>query len=577
MEMSPAMPEMGPMRFAEGGLVDVAQYLASKGRNGDSILAHITPAEARLLKSMGGSGTINPQTGLPEFFLKKLFKGVKKAVKKVLKNPIVRIVATVALATVLGPAGAAVVGSKAAAAALASGAVTAASGGKLKDVLVASATGYFGAGGTVGRINPASAVASGVGQFVPGGATGAVAQGIGAGAVGTGLGLLSGMRPEEALKAGAMQGVIAGGTQAAQNYLGNRALQEVEVTGKKVPVPGAPAPSPTAPNAQATAGGAEELITRHDGKSHFPGPAQGAAPATPGPATSAIEYRPPGTTYAADLAAGRFVPDTQVATAMPTTAAPSTFGERVGEFFSKPSVGAFKDAFLINPNEDPGKLARYVPGVATALAVTGATGGFKAGKAEENPLFDRDYTGRDFMRDNPELFKGGFDMPKAEEYNPVVPTPSYGSAPGSEIPIYAPPPPLLYQNPARPTGYAKGGNVQPQGMSPVNVAQTEAALFAGPAAAQQARTAVSQMQNKGIMGVQRFNEGGQPTHFPRKNGAINGPGTGTSDSIPAMLSDGEFVFTAKAVRNAGGGSRRKGARRMYKLMKMLEGGDVKGK
>jgi hypothetical protein len=44
-----------------------------------------------------------------------------------------------------------------------------------------------------------------------------------------------------------------------------------------------------------------------------------------------------------------------------------------------------------------------------------------------------------------------------------------------------------------------------------------------------------------------------------------------------MLSDGEFVFTARAVRNAGGGSRRKGARRMYKLMKMLEGGKVEGK
>ena len=80
---------------------------------------------------------------------------------------------------------------------------------------------------------------------------------------------------------------------------------------------------------------------------------------------------------------------------------------------------------------------------------------------------------------------------------------------------------------------------------------------------------------QGIMGVPRLNKGGQPTKFPRKNGAINGPGTGTSDSIPAMLSDGEFVFTAKAVRNAGQGSRRKGARRMYKLMKMLEGGDVR--
>jgi len=59
--------------------------------------------------------------------------------------------------------------------------------------------------------------------------------------------------------------------------------------------------------------------------------------------------------------------------------------------------------------------------------------------------------------------------------------------------------------------------------------------------------------------------------YPRKIGAINGPGTGTSDSIPAMLSDGEFVFTAKAVRAMGNGSRGKGAKKMYKLMKMLEG------
>ena len=54
-----------------------------------------------------------------------------------------------------------------------------------------------------------------------------------------------------------------------------------------------------------------------------------------------------------------------------------------------------------------------------------------------------------------------------------------------------------------------------------------------------------------------------------------GPGTGTSDSIPAMLSDGEFVMTAKAVRGAGGGDRREGAKRMYQLMENLEsGGDL---
>ena len=34
-------------------------------------------------------------------------------------------------------------------------------------------------------------------------------------------------------------------------------------------------------------------------------------------------------------------------------------------------------------------------------------------------------------------------------------------------------------------------------------------------------------------------------------GEVDGPGTETSDSIPAMLSDGEFVFTAKAVKQLG--------------------------
>ena len=37
-----------------------------------------------------------------------------------------------------------------------------------------------------------------------------------------------------------------------------------------------------------------------------------------------------------------------------------------------------------------------------------------------------------------------------------------------------------------------------------------------------------------------------------------------------MLSDGEFVMTAKAVENAGGGDRRKGAANMYALKKQLE-------
>jgi hypothetical protein len=45
-----------------------------------------------------------------------------------------------------------------------------------------------------------------------------------------------------------------------------------------------------------------------------------------------------------------------------------------------------------------------------------------------------------------------------------------------------------------------------------------------------------------------------------------------ADDIPAMLSNNEFVFTADAVRNAGGGDENIGAQRMYKLMKNLEAG-----
>ena len=53
-------------------------------------------------------------------------------------------------------------------------------------------------------------------------------------------------------------------------------------------------------------------------------------------------------------------------------------------------------------------------------------------------------------------------------------------------------------------------------------------------------------------------------------GEIVGPGTGTSDSIPARLSDGEFVLTAQAVRGAGNGDRNLGAARMYDLMSRFE-------
>jgi hypothetical protein len=49
------------------GLRNAAEQIRERGRGDDTILAHINPQEAGILKLLGGSGTINPYTGLPEF------------------------------------------------------------------------------------------------------------------------------------------------------------------------------------------------------------------------------------------------------------------------------------------------------------------------------------------------------------------------------------------------------------------------------------------------------------------------------------------------------------------------------
>ena len=55
----------------------------------------------------------------------------------------------------------------------------------------------------------------------------------------------------------------------------------------------------------------------------------------------------------------------------------------------------------------------------------------------------------------------------------------------------------------------------------------------------------------GLISRQYFNKGGIAELDMREGGESEGPGTGTSDDIPAMLSDGEFVMTAAATKGAG--------------------------
>ena len=636
MQMSPTVEGLAPIGMAEGGLADVASYLASQGRNGDSMLAHITPEEAELLRSRGGSGTINPVTGLPEFFLKKAFKAIGKAfksvdnvVKKIATSPIGRIIATVALATVLGPTAIGAFLGSAGTTALASGAVTLAGGGSLKEALISGAMGYIGGGGTIMGTNPLAAV----GKYMPGLAGSALNTGFSTGVIAAGIGKLGGMSTQDALKMGLTSGVSAGAMQGARNSgiipSGNVTADDVrqgaledfrrsEITAQNAAPTGAPGAIGTAADIMSpvevtgTAQAAKFIPSTPEGIANYPqvmayqaaqqgdmgrlaalretfgdritgqysydmgGGARSFSMPTSDPMSkftqTPLEFNPtaapgaagPGTAGPAAPAApgapgapGAASPGAFSPLQLPPNAAPepgySVAGSEPG-FLDRMVTGA-KDLYgeYLSPDRpglpaDAGLLRKYGPLMGAGLAATAAFGGMKGEPANQNPAFNRDYTGDDYIRDNPGKFPGGLDFgyaPPNPPRSPIVETPSYAS-----IPIGGP------------------GMVTPGGItnSPGGVAQpyNMAGLYGVPL----------------IYGPdgrpQRLAKGGQPqpTYFPRKNGPINGPGTGTSDDIPAMLSDGEFVFTAKAVRNAGGGSRRKGAARMYKLMKKLEGGVV---
>jgi hypothetical protein len=61
-----------PQGFAGGGIASLGTFsegVAQAGRNGDTVLAHITPQQHQYLTELGGGATVNPQTGLPEHFM----------------------------------------------------------------------------------------------------------------------------------------------------------------------------------------------------------------------------------------------------------------------------------------------------------------------------------------------------------------------------------------------------------------------------------------------------------------------------------------------------------------------------
>lgn len=185
-----------PMAMARGGLANM-RTMARRGRHGDTMLAHINPEEAAMLRARGGAGTINPDTGLPQFFsLKKLFKAVL---------PIATMFVAPYLAPYLG-------GSMLAAGAVAGGLGAGLSGGNVLQGAVLGGLGQ-GLGGMVG------------GAVAPGATAGAQSL-IGSGLIGGAMGAATG----QGFAKGALQG--AGGAYLGGQFggLGGEGFQSAGTT-----------------------------------------------------------------------------------------------------------------------------------------------------------------------------------------------------------------------------------------------------------------------------------------------------------------------------------------------------------
>jgi hypothetical protein len=614
-----------PQGFANGGIASIkpiAAQLAKMGRKEDTMLAHITPSEARMLRMRGGAGTINPATGMPEFFIKKAFKKVTGAVKKVVKG-----VGKVVKGVVKG------IGKV----------VSKIASNPIGRMLLTAAAIYFG-----GPI---------LGSYL-----GSMTAPVIAGMTNTAIGLANGEKFGDALK----QGVVAGATV----WAGQQVMGAFTGTPSATPAPienAAVYDPATGLTSTGNLSGSSLMPPDLGSVAGIQAPGTTAATAAPPPAAGAgVDYSITGGAAMPDYigTATQAAPDpyfagisapSQSAYAVSPTPTAATTGVAAA-----PKPSAFEQ--LVNTgtnlyNQDYAKAASSFGDAlfgtplrtgATLLAGTTLAGGFTP-KEPEPPGLVPSETGYDLLRAQPDVYgtaPGGAQTVYAQ-YAPL----------GMSMDPYAVRPPQIQFNPPQyPTFAANGGEIRryadggiasllsqsdssqyqpisvfydaknnsyvmqnpaykdstndgvfgasklarlllskvrpdvvPQryipfdpglftsGMSPQQYLesqkQAQQAAAAKPFFTPGGAVTVPIQENlAGMAGnaVPMFAKGGMPQNFPRKNGQISGPGTEKSDDIPAMLSDGEFVMTARAVRGAGGGSRREGAKRMYALMHSLE-------
>jgi hypothetical protein len=394
-----------PPGMARGGIAEAARMAMSKGRGNDTMLAHITPKEAKMLRSKGGMGIINPSTGLPEYdwwsdtrdAITAPVRAVVDVAKQVVASPIGRVLATVGLAMVLGPAALGL--SMPMAMAGASGLVTAIGGGNISDIMksaaIGGATAFFGAPGGV------------VSNFVGGAVTNAAANAaISAGIVGTGIGLATGKNLQDSVKDGLVAGTVSGlVTGADKGFTTDMTAAKTGVIGEPSGQPGQPGaqgqPSLTPEQVQANIqrqaqqtaqqtaldqSGVNQPLTGP--QASMPQGAPSGAAAGPGgaaaPSGPAPGYQVPSMAEgAANMGKGimQMLPGTegtvgagydQFMQGAGQVFAPSPTAQQVADYASANNMSVADAAKVMSP----GIMRTYGPGIAAGIAATKAMGGF---------------------------------------------------------------------------------------------------------------------------------------------------------------------------------------------------------
>jgi hypothetical protein len=584
--------------FGDDGIAQfpaLAERMAKYGRNEDNMLAHVAEGElvipAQFLEDevmkqriydilteagvedpeayvVGAeSNDLNPTTGLPEFFLKKLFKSIGKAIKKVVKavvkvvKKVAPIILPIALAfTPLGP----IYG-----AALGSGIGTLINGGSIKDALKSALI-----SGAVGGVT--AGFTGNTGSFT--GNIGEAASGFGARVSQTASGFTEGV------KSGSLGGfkdsffsdfVPTPGTEVA-------AAGDAGVT--KALDPNAPAQNlNTVVDSSSSVTGTLNT-TGGDVAVRMPSGAEmTVAAGQPIPAGGEVLGSvKPGMTFSETVAAGEtpgFIDSVKGAL---------TPGDDVG-FFE-----GMKDAFM------PGKgtvdptagNAEYIAAYENAMTLPGMdqAGAQAAGKAAQSAAIDaatKAATPGLLRRFGPTALAGTaiaggagfFEVPDVEQANFLDYNPDGTPVTGRDL-IDSDPGKYLvhnlgqiqlnqetgeYEPVANETAFAEEdlvGYNPPEQVAALPPVQTGNYLMSSTPGGPFARPYVTQ-------GYQSAADGGPI--FPRRTGGI-APTEGTpgEDSVRAMLMPGEFVMTTDAVRGLGNGNLNNGIKNMYSVMRNLE-------